>query len=189
MRRPAPALPDGAPSESPVTRGGTAILRPARAAKTARPNRRARVGDCDQSKWIDALTLPALVLPKPARGGRTEFDTRTATNRTPVVGMTLDTHRFAYGIVGDKGPVDQLGEASVAMNRDLNGLPLDANPASYRDAIRRFQGPRSAILLFPGATHQLARPLTRDRVVAATQALFERWGGRPRLDACLRELP
>lgn len=152
-----------------------------------------RVGDCDQSKWIDAITVPALVLPRPSRsGGRdvpTEFDARVATNRTPVVAMTLGSHRFSFGIVGDKGPMDQLGEASVAMNRDLNGLALAVNPTSYADAVRRFQGPRSAVLLFPGAAHQLARPLTRDRVTATTQALFERWGGRQRLDRCLAELP
>jgi hypothetical protein len=145
----------------------------------------ARDGDCDQSKWLDALEVNALVLPK----GSTEFEARNATNRTPVVAMTLNpARRVALGIVGDKGPVAELGEASVAMNRTLNGLPDDALPANYADAVARFQAPRSAVLLFPGAAHKVAYPLSRSSVNAATGAIFERWGGKRRLEACIAQL-
>ncbi len=153
-----------------------------------------RVGDCGQDKWIDALSVNALVLPKPSKAGDrsipTEFDARVATNRTPVVAMTLGAdRRIAYGLVGDKGPIDQRGEASVAMNRTLNGLDPADRPSNYADAKRRFQAPRSALLLFPGERNRIARPLTGDRVTAATRTLFDAWGGRARLDRCLAELP
>jgi hypothetical protein len=78
-----------------------------------------RDGDGDQSKWIDALTIPSLVLPSPS-----EFQARKALTRNFVVAMTLGQPRqLVYGIVGDTGPNNELGEASVEMNRILNGLP------------------------------------------------------------------
>jgi hypothetical protein len=145
-----------------------------------------RVGDCDASKWIDSLTVPSLVLPL----GNTEFKRRGAINRSPVVAMTLGPNRrIAYGLVGDMGPTDELGEASVAMNRTLNGLMETERPANYRDAIARFQAPRSAILLFPGARHRTARPLTGAAVTAHSEALFRQWGGSSRLERCLAEIP
>lgn len=145
-----------------------------------------RVGDCDQAKWIDALAIPALVLP----GGATQFAARGAAMRTPVIAMTLAPvpTRVAYGIVGDAGPADELGEASVAMNRVLNGFPAGANPRNYADAVARFQAPRSAILLFPGPANRVARPLTSGRVEARTRQLFDAWGGQVRLRQCLTEL-
>src|SRR5258708_4213153 len=67
-----------------------------------------RDGDCDQSKWIDALTIPSLVLPSPS-----EFQARKALTRNFVVAMTLGQPRqLVYGIVGDTGPNNELGEAS-----------------------------------------------------------------------------
>ncbi|MEH3047856.1 hypothetical protein [Sphingomonas adhaesiva] len=145
----------------------------------------ARDGDCTQAKWLDALDVNALVLPS----GRTEFSARGADNRTPVVAMTLGTRRLAYGLVGDKGPTDELGEASVAMNRTLNGLPPTERPANYRDAVARFQAPRSVILLLPGSSNRVARPLSGATVTAATRAQFERWGGQARLERCLTAIP
>ncbi len=77
----------------------------------------------------------ALVLPKmPKANGRrvrTQFDTRAATDRSFVTVMRLDgNHLASYGIVGDKGPTNELGEASVAMNAELNGLPVGDIPSS-----------------------------------------------------------
>lgn len=145
----------------------------------------ARDGDCDQSKWLDALAVNALVLPV----GKTEFEARGATTRTPVVAMTNGpAGNTAFGLVGDKGPANELGEASVAMNRTLNGLPADDLPKNYADAVRRFQAPGSAVLLFPGAAHRLAYPLDGASVTQRTRALFDRWGGAARLRACVTPL-
>lgn len=52
------------------------------------------VGDCDQSKWLDALIIPGLVLP-----GLSEFQTTKAPTRSFVVTKTLGQpeERIAYG--------------------------------------------------------------------------------------------
>jgi hypothetical protein len=143
------------------------------------------VGDCDQSKWIDALTIPALVLP-----GRSEFQTKKALTRNFVVVMTLgQPERIAYGVVGDTGPEGELGEASVEMNRILNGLPPGEIPKNYRDAVNRFQGPRSVILVLPGNLNRLDYPVTPERVTAEVKTRFEAWGGKTRLDTCLTDIP
>jgi hypothetical protein len=143
-----------------------------------------RDGDCDQSKWIDALTIPSLVLPSPS-----EFQTRKALTRNLVVAMTLGQPRqLAYGIVGDTGPNDELGEASVEMNRILNGLPAGAIPRNGKDAVQRFQAPKSIILVFAGASNRLGYPVTPERVTAQAKARFDAWGGEGRLAACAAEL-
>lgn len=147
-------------------------------------------GDCDPSKWIDALTIPAIVLPSPSGGSKTEFDAVTATVRSAVVVMTLaGPRRLVFGIVGDKGPPAELGEATVEMNRMLNGLPEGAIPKSYADAVARFQGPKSIVLIFPGKQNRLPYPVTPDRVAKFTQAIFDAWGGETRLVGCLGEIP
>ena len=159
-----------------------------------------RQGDCDASKWIDALTVEAIVLPSPkvipktATSPRqvipTEFDTRQATNRNVAIVLALDgSNRISYGIVGDKGPDNKLGEASVAMNRTLNGLPTTEIPANGHDAIGRFQGPKSIVLLFPAKANRLPYPINADTVKAFAKAKFDSWGGAARLRACLGEIP
>jgi hypothetical protein len=151
-------------------------------------------GDCDQSKWLDALTVPALVLPKPScKGCKTEFDNAGATNRNFVVAMTVaPPHTIAYGIVGDKGPVDQLGEASVGMNARLNNLPANAEPTNYKDAIARFQAPKSIVLIIPGEKGRVSFPkdakINAAHVEAEAKPLFEAWGGAARLRACAAKL-
>jgi hypothetical protein len=139
----------------------------------------ARDGDCDQTKWIDALTIPALVLPKSS-----PFQPRRAVTRSLVVAMTLDQNRIAYGIVGDAGPSNKLGEASVEMNRILTGLPAGMVPANRADAKLRFQGPASLIIVFTGNENRLAYPITPQRVHDLAKARFDAWGGQDRLKAC-----
>jgi len=144
----------------------------------------ARVGDCDQSKWIDALAIPALVLP-----GGSQFQAKGAKMRNFVVAMTLrGSEHIAFGIVGDTGPTKELGEASVAMNRILNGLPDDGMPTSYRDAVRRFQGPKSVVMIFPGEENRLGYPVTAERAASEVGSKFDAWGGKSRLEACLHEI-
>lgn len=148
-----------------------------------------RMGDCDQKKWIDALVVPALVLPKPnPSGSKTQFDSRGAGNRSAVVAMTLDGNdRLAFGIVGDRGPANELGEASVEMNRMLNGLPAGTIPTNYSDAKARFQAPRSVVLIFPGQAARMARPIDAG-IPGRVKTLFDAWGGAERLKGCLSEL-
>lgn len=78
-----------------------------------------RVGDCDQSKWIDALTAPAILLPM-----NSQFAGFGIGKRSLVVALSSSpAHRTVFGVVGDIGPAEEIGEANIAMNRELNGLP------------------------------------------------------------------
>jgi hypothetical protein len=149
-----------------------------------------RAGDCDQSKWIDALAVPAFVLPKSTQKHPSQFAAKGAATRSVVVAMSLsEPHRVAYGLVGDLGPVDELGEASVSMNRTLNGLPEDDNPKSASDADDRFQAGRSIVVVLPGDENRTPFPLTPDGVRSFAKARFDAWGGEARLKACLNEIP
>ncbi|MDO9416326.1 hypothetical protein [Pararhizobium sp.] len=148
----------------------------------------ARVGDCDQSKWIDALTAPAIVLPKKTAAVPSQFLANGVTKRSLVVGLSRPaTHRTVYGIVGDYGPVKEIGEANIAMNRKLNGLPDTDQPKHRQDAINRFQAGRTAILLFPGDAHVLDRPITGARIADAGKAALMQFGGSEKLYACIRD--
>lgn len=143
----------------------------------------ARQGDCDQSKWIDALTVPAFVVP-----GQSRFLALGVAKRSLVVALSKSsTRRVVPGIVGDVGPGDELGEASVAMNRKLNGLPETDVPKHRRDAVERFQAGPTALLIFPGAGAVLARPITGPRVAEAGNAALSKFGGADKLYGCIKD--
>ncbi len=142
------------------------------------------VGNCDQAKWIDALTMPALVLPK----GPTEFRTKGMRKRSLMVAVSRSsTRRVVPGIVGDFGPVDELGEANIAMNRALNGLADSEQPKHYGDAKARFQAGRTAVLLLPGSGNVLSRPISGARIAEAGTAALTAFGGAEKLYRCIRD--
>ncbi|MBY3181361.1 hypothetical protein HFO24_06710 [Rhizobium laguerreae] len=147
-----------------------------------------RAGDCDQSKWIDALTAPAIVLPKNTASTPSQFRANGIVKRSLVVGLTRSaTKRTVFGIVGDLGPVKEIGEANIAMNRKLNGLSDSDQPKHRQDAIDRFQAGRTAVLLFPGDALVLSRPITGERIAEAGANAFSRFGGSDKLYKCIRE--
>ena len=142
-----------------------------------------RQGDCDQSKWIDALSVPALVVPD-----QSKFFALGVVKRSVVVALSSSaSKRVVAGIVGDVGPSDELGEASVAMNRSLNGLPDTELPRHRRDAIERFQAGRTAVLILPGNAFRLARPITPQRVAEAGTDALSKFGGADKLYGCIRD--
>ncbi len=143
-----------------------------------------RVGDCDQSKWIDALEIPAFVVP-----GASRFQKAGVKTRSLVIAMTTSApNRIALGIVGDSGPRKEIGEASVEMNRILNGLPDGDIPSGRQDAKNRFQAGETVFLVVPGAENRAPRPITKASVSQFAGDRFEAWGGKQRLLSCLAEL-
>jgi len=147
-----------------------------------------RVGDCDQSKWIDALTAPAIVLPKQTNSVPSQFTARGVVKRSLVVGFSRRaTNRTVYGIVGDYGPARELGEANIAMNRKLNGLAENDQPKHRQDAIDRFQAGRTAVLLFPGEEFILARPITGAKIAEAGDKALTRFGGSEKVYKCIHD--
>lgn len=142
-----------------------------------------RQGDCDQSKWIDALTVPAFVVP-----GQSRFLSLGVAKRSIVIALSKSsTKRVVPGIVGDVGPSKELGEASVAMNRKLNGLAETDLPKHRRDAIDRFQAGPTAMLIFPGAGAVLARPITGQHVEEGGNDALAKFGGADKLYGCIKD--
>jgi hypothetical protein len=140
-------------------------------------------GNCDQAKWIDALAVPALVIP-----GESRFLALGVAKRTTVIAFSRSgTKRVVPGIVGDIGPRAELGEASVAMNRKLNGLPETEVPRHRGDAIERFQAGRTAVLVFPGKAAVLARPITPQRADDSGRATLAKFGGDSKIYGCIKE--
>jgi hypothetical protein len=91
-----------------------------------------------------------------------------------------------YGIVGDFGPPKQIGEATVAMNRALNGLPDNDRPKHRQDVKDRFQAGRTAVLLFPGREFVLSRPISKDRIEVSGNDALTKLGGADRLYECIK---
>ena len=142
-------------------------------------------GDCDQSKWVDALTVPAFVLP-----GGSQFEQGGVTLGNIIVGLTLrEPRKIVLGIVGDIGPHNEIGEASVEMNRILNGLPQGAIPGNRLDAEAKFQGPKTLFLILPGKANRISQPINAKSVKSSAEARFNAWGGQARLEACMPEIP
>lgn len=157
-------------------------------ADVAVPGGFSRVGDCDQSKWIDALTTPAIVLPKATQALPSQFLQYGLQKRSLVIGVSDSaTKRTAHAIVGDYGPARQLGEASIAMNRILNGLPETERPKHRQDAINRFQAGRTAVLMFPGGEFIVPRPIIPDRIAVAGADALTKFGGVNKLYRCIKE--
>jgi hypothetical protein len=147
-----------------------------------------RVGDCDQSKWIDALTAPAIVLPKETSTMPSQFLAHGVKKRSLVVAVSRSpAHRVVSGIVGDYGPPKEIGEANIAINRTLNGLPDAEQPKHRHDAIERFQAGRTAILLFPGPEFILDRPLSKARIDTAGSEALTKFGSAQKLLECIHE--
>ena len=147
-----------------------------------------RVGNCDPSKWIDALTVPAIVLPKNTASNPSQFAASGVGKRSIVVAFSPSAaNRVVSGIVGDFGPVKEIGEATVAMNGALNGIPASDQPKHRQDAKDRFQAGRTAILLFPGSEFVLARPIDAARVEAAGKDALDKFGGAEKLYGCIKD--
>ena len=147
-----------------------------------------RVGDCDPSKWIDALTVPAIVLPKTTSAIPSQFRAHGVEKRSVVVAVSRrPAHRVVSGIVGDYGPPKEIGEASIALNRALNGLPDGEQPKHRQDVVQRFQAGRTAVLLLPGVEFVLDRPISKSRIDTAGADALTKFGGAQKLIDCIHE--
>lgn len=142
-----------------------------------------RAGLCDPARYVDALTMNAIVLPRNAdwraQGLRTDLGDVTVT-------LDLDTGRMAYAVTGDIGPAAAIGEGTVALAAALGGQTV--SPTATYAEIRALARPRVASLIFP------ARDVPRATGGHFTQADIDRmgaealaaYGGVERLRACLR---
>ena len=147
-----------------------------------------KVGDCDQSKWIDALTMPGVVLPKNTRSAPSQFKAKGVRKRSMIIALAPSAKNLSVaGIVGDFGPVNELGEGNIALNRALNGMPNTEQPLHRRDAILRFQTKSAAVILIPGRQSIHKRPISAGSIKNAGDALLADLGGLEKLYRCIRD--
>jgi hypothetical protein len=140
---------------------------------------------CDLKRYADALRVPALVIPR----NSAQFGNRHADVGDLAVAMLPDRAEPVFAVVGDKGPTDALGEGSLALNGKLLNKSEPVNyrevrgkaPFTSRDA---WVTPPTAVLIFPGTRDKNKPYLQSDRITAAAQPLFEKWGGVDRMKAC-----
>jgi hypothetical protein len=147
---------------------------------------------CSQAAYVDALKVPALVLPGRLKAAQpTTFQLKGVEVGDLVVSIG-PSKQVVYGVVGDTGPSTKLGEASIAMNGLLIGKT--APPLNYQEIRGRgqFQGkswdvPRASILIFPRSRGKDQPFLTEAEIKTAAEVQFEQFGGPARLEACSRQ--
>jgi hypothetical protein len=136
---------------------------------------------CDQTRYLDSLTFNAQVLPR-AANWRAQGVVTDGTDL--VVARDAQTGRIAFGINGDVGPKDKLGEGSIAFVAALAGVTLTGSEGA--GDIRRLVRPDVEYLVFPTRdVRKLAGAGYRKPTsTASLPRRLLRGGGEERLAAC-----
>ncbi len=111
---------------------------------------------------LDAASLPYVVVPLPSSqpGG---FDYQAAGIHLGAVALVIFNGQLAWGIFGDEGPEDIIGEASYAMAQSLG---IDPNPSTGGH-----DGVDVTYLVFTGASAVVATPEDHAAAVTLGQSL------------------
>jgi hypothetical protein len=136
---------------------------------------------CDQSRYLDSLTVNVNVLPLGAKWRSQGVITDTT---DLVVARDRETGEIAFGLNGDRGPANKIGEGSIAFTAALSKAHLSGTE-TYAE-IKKLARPEVDYLIFP--THDV-RKILGDRFSQADIDLlgfeiFQKWGGETRLLAC-----
>ena len=121
----------------------------------------------DPSRYVDATRIPFLVLP-----GNLARELGARPGDFAAV-FNLQNGKSSPAIFADVGPVDHIGEGSVALAENL-GVRSDARNGGARGRI--------LYLVFPGSGN--GRPRLLEEIQAEAEKLLRAWGGIPRLAAC-----
>jgi len=142
-----------------------------------------RKDECDQERYLDSLRFKANVLP-----GRAVWRSQGVVTDEGdlVVARERSSGRINFAVNGDVGPATSIGEGSIALAASLSNVTLRGNE-TY-DEIRALAHADVDYLIFPRDDIRrivgAGTPFTQEDIDRAGQALFERWGGAERLDAC-----
>jgi hypothetical protein len=140
--------------------------------------------ECDQDRYLDALSFNAVVLPRRA-GWRSQG---IITDGGDVVALLDDeTGRLAFGINGDVGPADKIGEGSVALAAELGGAALPER-ATYRE-VQELRRLRVHYLIFPNrdVPRMTGGGFTQEDINRLGAAALAAFGGLDRLQDCVRQ--
>jgi hypothetical protein len=129
---------------------------------------------CSPLPYVNAETLPALVIPKGGFAGAKVGDLVVAYRKA-----RDGAERWVYAIVGDEGPNDKFGEGSLALNAALNGHAAEKRWSSYRELVRDTHiGERGAgkeaigVMIFRGSAKHAAKDLSRHNVERVAELQF-----------------
>lgn len=134
--------------------------------------------ETDQRRYLDARVVPFLVLPK-----RSAF-LGDGGARLGDLAFVIDpeTQLYTFAVVGDLGPRNKLGEASIALAAAIKGVPIDPRTVTGR-TMRKLVVPQDVVtLVFPGAA--VAAPYGPAQIAEAGIAAIQRFGGLDRLKQC-----
>ena len=136
---------------------------------------------CDQNRYLDALSMNAIVLP---RGTKWKSQGVVTDHGDLVAVVDAETGRIAFGIVGDSGPAKAIGEGTVALAASLGEVSISPT-ANFRD-IKALKRSRVSTVIFPtrDVPHMTANHFSQadiDRLGAEALVSF---GGPDRLRAC-----
>jgi hypothetical protein len=122
----------------------------------------------DPRRFVDAANIPYVVLPPAGFRHAKLGDFATVVN--------FGNDRAEGAIVADESaPEVPMGEGSMALAKALG---IDSNPRS--GGIEH----GVAYVIYPGSGN--GKPRNLEDIAVNSQRRFERWGGRERLDSCLR---
>ncbi len=131
----------------------------------------------DQRRYLDSRLVPSLVLPRSsaflqqgAKLGDLAF----------VIDPTTGLSTFA--IVGDLGPKNKLGEASIALAAAIKGVHIDPTALTGKDA-RKLVVPQQVVtVLFPGMA--VKPPYDSAQIAEAAATAVASFGGLDHLKQC-----
>lgn len=153
--------------------------------------------DCSFSKYVDAMTVPAIVLPgRLKKKTPTGFESRGARVGDLAAVLSGDGKLLTYAVVGDTGPAKELGEATVALAWKLRGKTKE--PANYcevrgkpktecnhKDYVGQGWDVRKTyVLIFTGSRDDKKPYMTKERIEKSAGDLLKNWGGQSRLKSC-----
>lgn len=142
--------------------------------------------ECRTAHYLDSMQIPFFVLP----GG--VFKHMTIGDVAVGLAVTGKTERLVFGVVGDAGPRDQIGEGSIQFVRKLRGSleepknsddtgKLDIAVATEPDAINAL-----SVLVIGGTAKALGVDYSRQNIEKIGRTALTKWlANKPkRLQAC-----
>jgi hypothetical protein len=155
-------------------------------------------GQCDQQAYFDATKIKGLVLPQnwfaDWKSGRVA---RWGSFRPGDVVVALrpaeagGPETFVYGVVGDAGPMGNLGEASVRFNWEILGKHgnIEDEIRTYKDVARIDTDTiKVPFLVLEDTASAFNGDITPDTIEAVAAREFSKWGGAARFKSCLDQL-
>lgn len=141
-----------------------------------------REDGCAPGRYLDAETVPFVILPKGGFGKVGIGDVAIA--RLKQGGID----RVVYGIVGDGGPATKLGEASIAFNAMLLGRYGDVFLDMKDTWTLDIEGPAVSLLVLGDTQRSLNGDYSPRNIEAVARRELARWNGNgdplARFEAC-----